>query len=364
MFKKFCVLLNTLFVFLSINITTFATILDVEDFDTRHSNIDIPWIYNTTDGHAYRKGGVNTFDGVDCKNEKDTEQLENLLKVSGYVLVNTSQKEISDDEYKLLYNNKVYTAYGQAYFEKPYYANDDNAETHIYYERHILNEILRKLRSGDIITTSIKSEVATSTVIVDYSVWSYVKRAYTITNYFNNNIPSYRTDVAFMLIKSPINIRLLLQDKYEFTISELFVKADTPLLIKVPIGDYVVIGINDKNIVAVHENALIGNNQLTVLSRHTQDEPYVLELAGVINKYNIQPIDLDDAPDHSWENRDDDDYQPWLPTESTIIPEEVNQDTTTQSQFLWRIVFAAIAVLVILAIVIAVHVLKKKYREG
>ena len=67
--------------------------------------------YRIWDGHYFRVGGINQRDGKRAETEEEMLALEADIQEE-YVLVNGKNREIPNDEYKLLLDNKKYLSVG------------------------------------------------------------------------------------------------------------------------------------------------------------------------------------------------------------------------------------------------------------
>lgn len=292
----------------SFSMLAFAIDENEEDFATRHAKVEPIWEttrYGTR--QVPKGGGMNILDNVMAYTLKDLDQLEQALIERGYVLVNTSEKQITDEEFDLLYNNEdernnqmFYDyAHGFDFSQYPEYGIQ-NAKIYMY--RPTLNDALRDLKNDGYVSDDIGLQLNISSVVLNYRACYENEQIGKIVNYYNENIPPWlkTTDksTGFLQISSKINVRVLLEDKFRFIKDEIYIPKGKSVLIELPVGSYDFNAVNEKVDISLDEEAISHNNQITILDTNTKDNPRVFDLTALEEKYNIQPISDDEVKTH------------------------------------------------------------------
>lgn len=321
---------------------------------------EVEW-YQMKDGNPVRLGGVNQIDRVVCQSEEETRALEERLRRENYILVTTDDKEISDEDFELLRQaNPPYSEF----FDRESEFNWDMKMEKVYMYVPSYNDAMEQLRAGRNIDSVTRVELTTSTVVLSYAMWYFKERAGTVVNEFNDNIPSWYTRTGFLQIISPIDAVITLDCWQEHTRNVFYVRANEPFLVKVKASMHAILSVNTKEDVSLEEESL-KLNRFVVRVENTEDDPCVMDITEFVTKYDIKPADISGKPDYSWTNKDNPDasVQESLPVESAVVQDEENQESG-DNKLLWRIFFAGLWLAVIAAAVIAVCVIKKKYRKG
>lgn len=317
----------------------------------------VQW-YQLDGGNPVRKGGINQLDGVECQSIEETEALEERLKKENYILVTTDDKEISDEDFELLRNG--YPPYSQ-YFQKDSEFGWDMKMYKVYMYIPSYNDAMKQLRAGKTVRSVTRAELSTSTVLIDYASWYFMERVGKTVNEFNDNIPSWCTSTGFLQINSPIDVMITLDCWQEHTFNVFYVRANEPFLVKLKMSMYVVRSVNTLENISLEEEAL-NLNRFVVNVENTEDDPRILNLENLVEKYDIKPIDISDKPDFSWDNRDNIDIgdigQESLPIESVEVWDEEEQPD--DNTMFWKLLFSVLWITVALAVVIAVIVVKRK----
>lgn len=282
------------------------------------------------DGNPVMQGGINRLGDTVCESKEETYALETQLRSSGYVLVTTDDKDISDKDFETLTEFN----YRPPYFQ--YFDNDsfgwDMQMYKVYLYKASLDDALRQLRSEGRVCDTTKIELSTSTVLIDYADWFFKERTGRVLNEFNDNIPSWYTDTGFLEIQSPIDARVTLELWSEHTYSVLYVKAGEPLLVKMKEGMHIVREINYIGIAVKEEAIPPFNNMVVRADEHTIDNPRIMNLEGVVEKYEVPPLDISDKPDYNWENKDNLDWEDYsIPAQSVEVDSVTDVEKTPET---------------------------------
>ena len=242
-------------------------------------------------GNWIAVGGHNTFDCIKATTREETEQLESTLLLNDYILVNTDIKHISDEDFEALLNGKSF--WFSSYLEnKPATWN----KYRVYMYKPSLSDYLEQLENRSVMPYT-QMEIAESSVVIDYSYWDSVEKVGTITDEYDDNIPSYITVTGYMEIRSPINCTVKVMRSSTRTYHVFTVTKDKPLLVRL-VGDcYHIVQVNKQsipdNIDNSGEDTLPYNNQIQILETCTKENPYVIELHRLTNKYSIPSLLID-----------------------------------------------------------------------
>lgn len=230
-------------------------------------------------GNWVYEGGINSFNGIECKSEKETKELEKKLQKRGYVLVNTDDREITDTEYDVLC--KIGFTFAD-------YLNPNNifkwTHSKVYFDK---NSLKRLMKSKDCIDDMAFLEAETSTVILDYGYWYSKAMAGKLSDQYGDNIPVWdKTGYVKMISTEDIQVVLHnigLNVYFSFTI-----KKDEPYVVRMISGNYQVVEINGLGF--DDEKALPNNNNITI-GEQDKDAPYEIDFSEVVEKYGIKKTD-------------------------------------------------------------------------
>lgn len=298
-------------------------------------------------GHELYRGGVNQHKSVYCENRTDSVLLEEFLQSSGYVLVSSPFKEISDEDYKIL--KKYGFNYSQYLKDDEYY----NTYYRVYIPEVVYEELMTYRREGKSVPMYLSAELDYSTVVVAYDFWDAVENAGTVDYEVNDDIPATQTHTGWMTIETPIPVKVVLHEMTRDRFYELYLSGNEPFDIRLKAGCYVVSSVNDTKIkVNNTEDTLPYNNYIWVEDGNTENNAYKVDLTKLIEKHNIQPADISGQPDLSYYKNQD------IPvaTEQATVPET---EETTDGGFKFSFIGVGIAI-VLLVIVVVVFILKKK----
>lgn len=277
---------------------------------TANASDDIPvweqW-YQVTEGvkiepqgHEIFSGGINKYKGIYCESRTDSVMLEEVLKSSGYVLVSSPFKEISDEDYKIL--KKYGFIYSQYLKDDEYY----NTYYRVYIPEVVYEELMTYRREGKSVPMYLSAELDNSTVVVAYDFWDAVENAGTVDYEVNDDIPATQTHTGWMTIETPIPVKVVLHEMTRDRFYELYLSGNEPFDIRLKSGCYVVSSVNDTKIkVNNTEDTLPCNNYIWVEDTNTESNAYKVDLTKLIEKYEIQPADISGMPDLSYHKNQD-----------------------------------------------------------
>lgn len=289
-------------------------------------------------------GGANEYNEIVCENKEETYALEMQLRASDYVLMNTDDREITEDDLKTLTGYSYVPPFNE-YLDNKSELLWDMQMCKVYFYKPSLDDALEQLRSEGKVDVTTAFELSTSAVLIDYADWFFKERVGKVLNEFNDNIPSWCTETGFLEIRSPIDARVILEFWDEHTYEMFYVKGGQPLLVKVKDGLHNVREINYIGI-AEKEPAIDLQSLYVRGERDTIDNPKVMNLSGIVEKYKITPLDISDKPDYSWGNKDNlerEDYK--LPVESVevaSVPEVEEVPVKPKANIFWLLGIVAL----------------------
>lgn len=310
------------------------------------------WYYSLG-GRLIRQGGRNSIDGKKCESKEETEALEQRIRNENYILISTDDKDITDEEYEKYMSSTT----------APPYVNELNKTDfgwdmkmyRVYLYRPVFEQALQDIEKYDVIKSVTLSEIYESSVIIDYGFWYMKDKVGKPDNEFNNNIPSY-CDTGFLQITSPVACEIIILNSYIQSYYTFYVKANTPFLVKVKQGEYYINKINGVKI-STKEDLLPHTGIIWVQDENTEDNPFIIDLTGVIDKYEIQPQDISENEDLSWENRDNIIYKEIyenIPVQEVIVQEQEETEepedllTTAINYAKWGLLICIILIVLIL----------------
>lgn len=302
-------------------------------------------------GYLIRQGGINSIDGVKCQSKEETIELEIGLRSAGYIQVSGKNMDITEEEFNLFCVGELAAI---SYSE---YANKENEFNwnffKIYVDKNCYADAMEQIKAGNRINATTKSELGTSTVVINYSEWYQKERIGQVVQEFNNNIPSWVTSTGFLQITSPIDIVISLEDYSTHTINNFYVRANKLLLVKVREGAYIVKEVNSTTIPEIEE-VLPYKNNIQIQESNTEDNPYILDLEKTVDKYEITSIDLSGKPDHSYQasenNSDTIDIDSENAVVSTSNVDEKTEKSNSSIKFIIIIGASLIACIVLFVI--------------
>lgn len=272
-----------------------------------------------------RMGGVNSIDEVQAESREETEQLEEHLKANGYILVNTKDRQISEEEFEFMKKVFQNIVIGDDMLEDDKHYYSDNQK--LYLNKDVYEVCLKQAKENDDIN-EIKPqsilELATSAVFIDYLVWNSmdnVGRTYT-NEFINDNLKKYDEkygteydkNAGYIYIITDMDSRIIFSEQYSKTFQQIDVVADVPTLVKMRNGYYKIDTINDVSI--EDDESLLGNynnNIFKLNNGFTAEKPVIIDLTkGVNEKYGIEPYNIEGDIDfraNEWVDIDPDEYQ-------------------------------------------------------
>lgn len=306
-------------------------------------------LYQYGDGKLFMQGGINTYGSTVCESKEETYELEQRLRADGFLLMTTDDRDISDEDLATLTEGYYLPPYFD-YFNSESEFNWDMQMRKVYIRGDLLEDALKQLRETDEVEKHTQIEIMSSSVLIDYGVWFVKERAGKVLNEINDKIPSWYNGAGYLEIRSPIDVAITLEIWDERTFIILYVKADTPLLVRMKLGMFVVTDINSTEI-PFGEATIPIQNHYSIIEEDTIDNPCILDLNDVITKYEIKPADISGKPDFSWDNRDNltpEDYN--LPVESVEVkdPDITAPDDTKSSN--WTIILLVVIVIAVVSV--------------
>lgn len=115
------------------------------------------------DGNWFKQGGLNEYAGVKQENREETEKLEEQLQHSNYILINTPDKEISEEAFQSFYAEdwwfNTYIKEGNEFYDTQY---------KVYVYKPSYDDFMEGKETG-ILQTYTRDEITYSTVVLSYA---------------------------------------------------------------------------------------------------------------------------------------------------------------------------------------------------
>ena len=313
------------------------------------------------DGRWVYSGGVNTFAGLTFdKTTSDCRKLENMLKTYGYICVYGQGQQISDEEYNKYLHDNPYNIGFEDFAQK-----NTNDRFEVYYQR-FFKVYLSKLSYEDYKKGIDQNgyppdraidELRDSYVVVDYAMEYSMSKYGKVIDEINDRIPVW-WNTGYLLIKSPIDVKITAYHIMESCYYEFYVKAKEPYLVKVKLGAYVITELNGKSIDENEEFLPFTNNVNIDHINNDKSHPYELKLEKVIKERDIPTINLEETiekdkidKEKAYEN-----LYAEVSKETTIIDSDYEENQKTK----WSLIITGIMVFICILCIIAYRVMKKK----
>lgn len=315
------------------------------------------------DGNWFAMGGINQFEGVKAQSREETQNMEANLIAKDYLLCSTNDMMITDAEYM------AFISYYRPFWFSEYMANEPFNWTKIkvYIYKPCFVDFIEQLETQSV-KEYTRDEINNSTVVLNYAIWDDVEKVGTISDEYNDNIPEWYKS-GYMEIRSPVDcsIKFWHSDSNRYYV--FYISKDNPFLIKVRQGFYHLVEINslevNNNVDDAGEETLPYNNQILIYDNCTYDNPYVIDLYNLCNKYNVKDIDISGKPDLSIDQNQDIPDAPStdvdIDKESTIVQDDDKKDSEPDS-FSWRnlILWIVIGLAIVGVVVYEIREIKKK----
>lgn len=303
-------------------------------------------------------GGRNSLDFVDYETREDVQALEIRLTETGYIRLDESTED---------YN--IFVAHsGNSFVEKP----PDNQDIRVYVYQAYYDAALKETEEYGYITPETTELLEYSAVTIDYFYFDCKDRAGKVSYEFNDGIKDYQKS-GYMKIISPVSVKVTLQLEWEQSFFEFYVRADTPLLVKVKEGRYYVTSVNNielKESGYYHEDSFPYNNIYWVGSGSgfgDYDAPCVVDLGAFCIKYKetLIPLDLEGKPDYSLMTEDDTfaaDKADMIDNGNKHYEEaETEEEKSTEDK---KPVFALVIVIIAGLLLLVIRIKEKRYKGG
>lgn len=330
-------------------------------------NIPVPVQANTGDryqlheeGNLIAIGGRNEFDEVKANSREETKRLESTLLLNDYILVTSDKMSILYDDYIKFRDSHLFWFSTYIVDEEPYWSSKK-----LYVYKPSFDDYMEQLESESGLKRYTIEEISNSSVLIDYAYWDNLDAIGTVSDIFNDNIPSY-CDTGYLKIDSSINceVKLLQAGTRRYYI--FYIHKGNPFVVRVPTGCYHVVGVNNTdipdNINNSGESTLPYNNQIQIQTQHTIDNPYLIQLYDLSEKYKLKDTDISGKPDYSVVN--DTEFYPIEDIEdnTAVISDTDNSENEKQpvDTFVWVLLISICSV----GIIWLIATINKHKKEG
>lgn len=294
-------------------------------------------------GNFIRIGGINSYDGERTESYEETLALEMTLRNSGYILINTDFRDISDEEYDRFCSCRFWFS--------SYISDDEYYKTmyRIYVYEPSFSDFMEQYNEYGSIEDYTRMEIDSSAVVVSYAYWDSLKKVGTVSNEFNENIPEGR-ESGYLQIISPIDAEIRLHFPITDRYFDFFVQADTPFLVRLKTGAYNVTDVNGYEF-RDRESTIKNNNIIHIEEKYTAENPYTVELYELIETYSIPSAEIISETDLLLS----DEYNQDIPEYQVTVAEETKDDKADENNYILLIL-----ALIIIVLLIAVWIYRRK----
>lgn len=301
------------------------------------------------DGNWVKLGGVNSFAGKQYDTSDEVDKLEKILKKNGYICVYGKNQSISDDEYE------EYIGSGTHPFWFDNYMRKDEIFYNMYFEVYVYGRSYIDYKAGmdnGLVEPYTREELNTSTVLLNRAYFYTLSKVGKVIDEVNDKIPVWWS-TGYLRITSPINCKITVLHPIENCYYEFNVKKNTPFLVKLKYGGYVITKVNGVD-VDMQDEFVPFNNNVQIETTNTEEEPYELDLKKLVENRNIPDVDPDDLKREEEEtiNLYED-----VSAEKTIVDKKASQ---TKWSMIIMVTFGGLIVL----LVAAYFIIRKKINKG
>lgn len=311
------------------------------------------------EGNWFFLGGINEFKGITAQSREEAQMMEGDLYANDYLLCTTDNMTITEAEYE------AFTGYYRKFwFDKymsktPYYWT----KYRVYIYKPSFADFMEQLEAG-VVKEYTREEIDASTVVINYDFWDDIEKVGTISEEYNDNIPEWYLS-GYMEIHSSVDCEVKFWYSEADRYYVFYITKNTPFKVKVRQGCYHLVEINtfaiNNNIDDAGEDTLPYNNQIQIRDLHTFDNPHLIELYDLCDKYDIPDFDISGKPDLSVDKNQDipDASTPNIDEESTVVKDGTGENRQTIVEWGKIIPWIVVVVVVILLVIYEIKEIKK-----
>lgn len=274
--------------------------------------------------HWIRSGGTNKLDGIQAESREEAEWLENYVKSIDYVLANTDDKQITDEELSVL---QMMNFSGKRYLDPDFHWGWASGNFKVYVYRPSLDLAVKHFKEDGMVDIHSYTEISLSTVFFDYELFNVLDRVGTTIDAIdeiNDNLPENCIDNAgYVKFTTPIDCQItlhLLDNNYYYT---LFLRKGSTLM-KLRCDHYMISEINTTTINEDGGDELLWNGNYIVVYKQPEDDPICVDLTQVVARDGIEDIDVTGKPNYGYvyEPADVKDLGDVIVEKTSEVPEE------------------------------------------
>lgn len=307
------------------------------------------------EGNFIHSGGVNKYCGVEYNSsEEETDKLNTVLKINDYVCIYGSNCEITDDEFDKYFKDSSYS-FGFTQYCKDAIFN--NTFYNVYVYRPSYEDYKNGVDNNSVMDYTLM-ELRTSAVLVDTSYWYSLSKVGKVLTEVNDNIPVW-WDTGYLLINSPIDVKITALHVSESAYNEFYVVANEPYLVKLKVGGYTITAVNGVELSA-QDQFLPFSNNIQIETKNTTEQPYELNLEQLIEGDNIPAINMEEL------KKDDSEAEmKSINVYADLVKEKTKvKDKEISSANKWKIIFVSLIVIAVAGFMITIEILKRKNNRG
>ncbi len=247
-------------------------------------------------GNWVSVGGSNEFAGKTAKTREEAEALERTLILNDYILLNTDNAQIPEEDFNTFINHKLYWFTERSRKIEPYWG-----KYKLYLPYDVYHDFMDQLEADGDVQIYTDMEVETSAVVVNYLFYDTVEKAGTRSYEFNGGIPSYITSTGWIRIISPIDVEIVFLNAANQQYFVFYVPKNKEFMVEFPeTTDLRVVSINGKN-VSENDSHIAKGNRFYLNTSNTLEAPAEFDTTEVVEAYKIPEIDISGKPDYSFD---------------------------------------------------------------
>lgn len=293
-------------------------------------------------------GGINKLGGIPAEDRDETELLESYLISIGYILVNTDNKRVDDEDVEML---KKCRFCGSPYLDSsdPHFWNYDNYRVYVY--QPVLEDMQRQYKENGKVELYTQIELNASSVVIDYYYWYTIERIGTVVdavNEINDKLPPQSEEGAgFVKFTTPIDCELVLFLNDMQYYYRLYLRKGSTL-VKMRSEHYKVESINSVSM--EYGDKLLYNGNYIVVYQQPEDDPLIVDFTQVVKRDGIGSVDVSGKPEYGWvyEPADVEDLGDIIVDDKTQQTTESEETTYKGEKSKWHFPFVLVGIFAVI----------------
>lgn len=308
-------------------------------------------------GNWVSSGGSNKFAGKFAETREEAEALERTLIQNDYILLNTDEAQIPEEDFNKFITHKFYWFTEKSRQIEPFWG-----KYKLYLPYDTYHDFMEQLeRDGDI-QLYTDMEVETSAVVINYLYYETIEKAGTRSYEFNGGIPPYVKKTGWIKIISPIDVEIVFLNAGNQQYFVFYVPKNKEFYLEFPEAtDLRVVSINGTAIAANDSHIAHGNRFYMDREEAVIDNADEFDTTEVVKAYNIPEIDISGKPDYSFDPENPDKVPE---EERTVVQQDLNFAPEEPQDNKRNLIpmFIILGIIGVIGIIILIK--SKKYDEG